>query len=148
MLLRSELDDTTFIFHRAANLRSAGNVWSTPSGMHDIGETVEQTIIKELNEEFGLGDEVINFEPVFQYENIAGDPLFNQDGSPRLQYHWVISVYEVCMGRLDKYVNKEPSKHDSTVILPWSIWFDEDTYNTYKFHPTYEAALREHFIGS
>ena len=68
--------------------------WSIPGGMLEIGETLEQGVLRELSEETGLDVKVIELIEVF--ERIFPAPP-NADGSPgdpaRPQYHFVILDY-------------------------------------------------------
>ncbi|HVA95807.1 MAG TPA: NUDIX hydrolase [Candidatus Dormibacteraeota bacterium] len=68
--------------------------WSIPGGMLEVGETLEQGVVRELTEETGLEVNVIELIEVF--EGIFPAPP-NPDGSPgnpaRPQYHFVILDY-------------------------------------------------------
>ena len=68
--------------------------WSIPGGMLEVGETLEQGVVRELAEETGLDVRVIELVEVF--ERIFPAPP-NADGSPgnaaRPQYHFVILDY-------------------------------------------------------
>ena len=68
--------------------------WSIPGGMLEVGETLEQGVLRELSEETGLDVKVIELIEVF--ERIFPAPP-NADGSPgdpaRPQYHFVILDY-------------------------------------------------------
>jgi ADP-ribose pyrophosphatase YjhB (NUDIX family) len=68
--------------------------WSIPGGMLEVGETLEQGVIRELSEETGLDVRVVELIEVF--ERIFPAPP-NADGSPgdaaRPQYHFVILDY-------------------------------------------------------
>ena len=75
------------VMRRSNTVRSARNCWSFPSGMHEIGQTIGETIAREAEEEYGI-TEILQRIQLCTYENIAGD-----EGGP--QYHWVISLYAV-----------------------------------------------------
>jgi len=68
--------------------------WSIPGGMLELGETLEQGVVRELAEETGLEVKVDELLEVF--ERIFPAPP-NADGSPgdasRPQYHFVILDY-------------------------------------------------------
>jgi len=68
--------------------------WSIPGGMLEVGETLEQGVIRELSEETGLDVSVVQIIEVF--ERIFPAPP-GADGSPgdaaRPQYHFVILDY-------------------------------------------------------
>ncbi len=68
--------------------------WSIPGGLLEVGETLEQGVVRELAEETGLDVRVIELIEVF--ERIFPAPP-NADGTPgdpsRPQYHFVILDY-------------------------------------------------------
>jgi ADP-ribose pyrophosphatase YjhB (NUDIX family) len=68
--------------------------WSIPGGLLEVGETLEQGVVRELAEETGLDVQVIELIEVF--ERIFPAPP-NADGTPgdpsRPQYHFVILDY-------------------------------------------------------
>src|ERR1700686_726524 len=68
--------------------------WSIPGGMLEVGETLEQGVLRELAEETGL--EVHTVELIEVFERIFPAPP-NADGSPGdaacPQYHFVILDY-------------------------------------------------------
>ena len=68
--------------------------WSIPGGLLEVGETIEQGVARELEEETGLNVQVIELIEVF--ERIFPAPP-NADGTPgdpaRPQYHFVILDY-------------------------------------------------------
>jgi 8-oxo-dGTP diphosphatase len=83
---------------RALLIRRAGppleGQWSIPGGMLELGETLEQGVIRELAEETGLDVKVIEIIEVL--ERIFPAPP-SADGTPgdatRPQYHFVILDY-------------------------------------------------------
>jgi 8-oxo-dGTP diphosphatase len=68
--------------------------WSIPGGLLEVGETIEQGVVRELAEETGLQVRVVDLIEVF--ERIFPAPP-NDDGTPgdsrRPQYHFVILDY-------------------------------------------------------
>jgi len=68
--------------------------WSIPGGLLEVGETLEQGVVRELTEETGLEVRVVELIEVF--ERIFHAPS-NADGTPgdaaRPQYHFVILDY-------------------------------------------------------
>lgn len=68
--------------------------WSIPGGLLEVGETLEQGVVRELAEETGLEVRVLELIEVF--ERIFPAPP-NADGMPgdaaRPQYHFVILDY-------------------------------------------------------
>lgn len=117
------------MMHRSNNVRSARNVWSIPTGEHEIGESTSTTIQRELMEEYGLY--ALDFLLIGQYENIAGD----KDHPDEPQYHWVLSLFVVRVGDVTKAINREPDKHDKMEFVDLSILRDSDKFlATYQFH--------------
>lgn len=132
MLIIDE-DDKVLIMHRSNNVRSAKNVWSIPTGMHDIGETVDDCIARELYEEYGLEAEGLLL--LDQYENIAGD------AAPP-HYHWVISIYAVYVEDVTKAVNKEPDKHDEMKFVHIKD-LGPTFFENHQFHPSWHDLFKE-----
>lgn len=97
--------EQVLLMHRSDKVRSARNVWSFPSGMHEIGNTLEAEAFRELKEEYDLTG--LRSSLLGVYENIGGDP---EPGAE--QYHWVISVLAVEVVDVTMAVNREPDKHD------------------------------------
>jgi len=83
---------------RALLIRRAGppleGEWSIPGGTLELGETLEQGVVRELAEETGLAVKVLELLEVF--ERIFPAPA-NADGAPgdaaRPRYHFVILDY-------------------------------------------------------
>lgn len=132
-----DLNEKIILLHRSNNVRSARNVWSIPTGLHDIGETVDETIRRELFEECGL-EPATGFKSrcLFQYENIAGDKDSEE------QYHWVISVYLVTVNNVEKAENKEPDKHDKMEFVDRHVMFFSDEWKRdHTFHESLDSIL-------
>jgi 8-oxo-dGTP pyrophosphatase MutT (NUDIX family) len=119
--------ERVLVIHRSDKVRSAKNVWSFPSGLHDIGETIEITMVRELHEEFALTPSSFGYLGV--YENIAGDPTLTE------HYHWVISVFAVLVEDLGYTINREPDKHDQFHLV--QLCDLDDLTTAYEFHTTF-----------
>lgn len=119
--------------HRSNEVRSAKNVWSIPTGEHELGETSFDCLCRELEEEYGLLP--INGTLLDQYENIAGDDPSNE------QYHWVLTVFAVEVADVTKAVNKEPEKHDIMEFTPIDYLIDPNFLDNYKFHDSLQQRL-------
>ena len=134
-MLVFDSNEDLLIIHRHPDSKSAPNVWSLPSGNHEIGETVEECCERELMEEFDL--EALSINLISQYENIAGDE------NRETQFHWVISLFAVFVKSLDDTVNKEPHKHDKFQEIPFDTVCDIEFFNEYKFHPSLHEPFRK-----
>ena len=96
------------ILFRGPNVRSARNVWSLPSGLHECGFSLGDQFCVELKEECNLEADPRSALSVAVYENIAPDMPENPTAP---QWHWVIHVLAVRVKTLETFVNKEPDKH-------------------------------------
>jgi 8-oxo-dGTP diphosphatase len=68
--------------------------WSIPGGLLEVGETIEQGIVRELAEETGLAVQVIELIEVFERIFPAAPNADGTTGDPaRPQYHFVILDY-------------------------------------------------------
>jgi len=124
--------------HRSDKVRSAKNVWSIPSGEHELGESIENCAYRELLEEYGLVGKTIKI--VDQYENIAGD-------AEPPHYHWVVSIYLIGVDDVYKAVNKEPDKHDQMLIVNYLAWDRYKFFVTHEFHPSLHARIRDNICN-
>jgi 8-oxo-dGTP diphosphatase len=59
--------------------------WSIPGGMLEVGETLEEAVVRELAEETGIEVRVLDLVEVFQ--------RISHDDAGRVQYHFVILDY-------------------------------------------------------
>lgn len=119
------------VMHRSATVRSAPNVWSFPSGLHDIGEMQEDCARRELEEEYGLTD-ILGITRLGLYENIAGD------ANAAEQYHWNVSVFAALVPDVEAAVNREPDKHDRMEFVHAHAICDKEFYAEHPFHPSFE----------
>lgn len=126
-------NDRVLIMHRSNNVRSAKNVWSIPTGEHEIGETIQTCAFRELYEEYGLVGQ--SLKPLHQYENIAGD-----EEPPH--YHWVITIYKIFVEDVTKAINKEPDKHDE-MLFPHFYHLSEDFIDRHPFHKSLHKIIRD-----
>lgn len=122
------------LLHRSNNVRSAKNVWSLPTGLHDIGERIEACAARELHEEFGLDALPGHIKFLGQYENIAGDPDPIAE-----QYHWVITTLGVLVEDASLFVNKEPDKHDEVKLVKVGELAMPDFFINFEFHPSFST---------
>jgi ADP-ribose pyrophosphatase YjhB (NUDIX family) len=161
-LLVLDSEGRILLMHRSNKVRSARNVWSIPSGLQEIGETLNDTAIRELKEEFNLSANRLQL--LGYYENIAGDSesycKYCDVPSGQLhmlgcqshehvqeqpqQYHWVITVLLACVDTLTTLVNNEPDKHDQVVIAPYTLLQEDNFLSQYKFHPTFTQFFNQY----
>ncbi len=120
------------VMHRSEKVRSARNVWSIPTGTHEIGESAAECITRELHEEFHLDAKRIRL--LDQYENIAGD-----EAPPH--YHWVLSVYGVLVDDVTAAINKEPDRHDQMIFVPIVDLLDEEFFLGHAFHASFHKII-------
>lgn len=113
------------MMHRSNNVRSARNVWSIPTGEHEIGERIFECASRELWEEYGLIINQLRF--LTQYENIAGD-----EAPPH--YHWVLSIYGAEVDDVTQAVNKEPDKHDQMIFPTIEEVSHPNFFDNHRFH--------------
>lgn len=118
---------------RSDKVRSAKNAWSIPSGLHEIGLTLEQQFGEELREELGLSAVPGTFENIGVYENIA-----HGDG-----WHWVMQLATVRIETLDTLVNKEPDKHPT--IEKSNIFSLRSLIELRTWTPGLQDALRKYY---
>ena len=116
------------LIHRSDKCKSARNVWSLPSGTHEIGEHALDCVARELREEFELEAKVIYLAQ--QYENIAGDPNVEE------HYHWVITLFVVIVESLDHFCNNEPDLHDQVEFVPTVDVGTPEFLERFTFHPS------------
>jgi len=68
--------------------------WSIPGGLLEVGETIEQGIVRELAEETGLEVRVVELIEVFERIFPAPPAADGTPGDPKKpQYHFVILDY-------------------------------------------------------
>jgi len=111
------------IIYRSDKVRSAKNCWAVPSGLHEVGLSLDEQFAAELQEELNLEPVTGKADIVGVYENIAEVD----------SWHWVIIVVTMRVKTLDTMINKEPDRHteirkielkslmdDSLIQLPWA----------------------------
>ncbi len=103
--------------------------WSIPGGSLELGETLEQGVVRELLEETGLEVRITGMIEIF--ERIFSEvPIRYVDGKQRPRYHYVIVDY------LCERLSGEPRAGGDAVDVAYSR---EDELE--RFHLT-ETALR------
>jgi 8-oxo-dGTP pyrophosphatase MutT (NUDIX family) len=110
--------------------RGDNTLWALPGGGHDIGETIEQTAIREVKEETGLDVEVTGITGI--YTNPAHVVAFT-DGEVRQQFSLCFTT-SVLGGEL-------AIDHESTDIA-WTAPADIDTLD---MHPSMRLRI-SHYL--
>lgn len=134
--LAVDYNQRLLLLHRGPNIRSAKNVWSFPTGLHDIGETIYECAARELKEETGLEAKRAAF--ITLYENIAGD-----EGAEK-QFHWVMVMVACLVADVTLYQNLEPDKHDELKIIDYQELNHAKFFQSHKFHKSFEDHARLH----
>jgi ADP-ribose pyrophosphatase YjhB (NUDIX family) len=124
--------------HRSANVRSAPNCWSFPSGLHDVGSSLGDNMSREIKEEYGLDVAAGNWKPLGVYENITGV----EEDESGMQWHWIIHVMCARVWDWAGLVNREPDKHDAMSIWRIGHLADPIFLDAHLFHPSGDAWLR------
>jgi ADP-ribose pyrophosphatase YjhB (NUDIX family) len=86
---------------RSETVRSAKGRWSLPSGLHEVGYTLEQQFCVELAEELNLTADPADSIKLGVYEAILPDD----------NWHWVMNVMAARVDSLSCMLNREPEKH-------------------------------------
>jgi ADP-ribose pyrophosphatase YjhB (NUDIX family) len=60
-------------------------MWSLPGGRVELGERLEEALVREVLEETGLSVEVVSLVELFQYTE--------RDAEGRVIYHYVVADY-------------------------------------------------------
>ncbi|MEB3023995.1 NUDIX hydrolase [[Mycobacterium] crassicus] len=110
--------------------RRDNTLWALPGGGHDIGETIEQTAIREVKEETGLDVEVTGLTGI--YTNPAHVVAFT-DGEVRQQFSLCFTT-RVLAGEL-------AIDHESTDIA-WTAPADIDALD---MHPSMRLRI-QHYL--
>jgi 8-oxo-dGTP diphosphatase len=89
--------------------------WSIPGGLVELGESLEQAVIREVKEETDL--DVTELSLI----DVVDDVELDDDG--KVKYHFVIVDYEVRVNR------GEPKAASDAGELKWVIFDEVENYN-------------------
>lgn len=127
---------SVLVMHRSGKVRSARNVWSFPSGLHEVGNLIDDEAKRELHEEYELP--VIGTRHIGVYENVAGDADAEE------QYHWVITLVAALVAcPVSCAVNREPDKHDDMKVIPIDA-FNIEFLAKHPFHSSFHEYAYKH----
>jgi ADP-ribose pyrophosphatase YjhB (NUDIX family) len=84
------LDGDHVLLVRRGQAPSQGK-WSLPGGLIDLGERLDDAVVREVEEECGLSIKVLGLCGVID-RIIPGEPV-EAGGPPTVRYHWVIIDY-------------------------------------------------------
>ena len=116
---------------RSNNCRDEHGRWDCGGGGLDYGLTVEETLRKELKEEYGV-------EPL-EYELLGWRDVFReQDGE---KTHWLALDFRVLVDR-SKVINGEPHKFDELTWAP----FDQHPSPMHSQYPIAREKYRDKLI--
>jgi ADP-ribose pyrophosphatase YjhB (NUDIX family) len=124
------------LLHRSDKVRSARNCWSLPSGLHEVGRTMQAQFAEELREELKLFPYENSCAMIGDYENIK------PDGDEHPAWHWVIKVMVMRVRSIDELVNSEPDKHDKIDV----VHYESDWIHGRVWAPRLEAFLDAHRV--
>lgn len=123
----------TIIIYRGENVRSAKNRWAILTGLLEHGESVDDALVREAEEELGLhGCTVLPGYDGF-YEN-------QSDG-----FHWVLVVRPVVHPSCFEGVrNMEPDKHDKIETIGLRALWTQIQYGQKTFDRHADTFLTEY----
>ena len=111
------LRDRRILLEKRKNDPGKGK-WSIPGGIVELGENIEETVIREVKEETGLNVE--NPEHIDIVDNIT------KDEKGQIKYHFVIIDYSV------KLKGGKPEAASDAEELRWVKFEDVEAYDLTK----------------
>ena len=118
--------------YRSKEVRSMKEMWSLPSGLHEIGRTLIEQFADELYEELGLKVIKPASTVVACYENITA-----------AGWHWVNHIIVAPVKDLN-YINKEPQKHTAVKICTHQDFLSPKFFTVPDWDPVFGAILPTH----
>ncbi|MFG3539626.1 NUDIX domain-containing protein [Streptomyces clavifer] len=101
--------------------RSDNGRWALPGGGHDVGESISDTVVREVWEETGIKAEVINMSGIY---TDPGHVMLYDDGEARQQFSICFRARRVC---------GDVRTSDETTQVRWVPPADLDDFDV---HPT------------
>lgn len=108
VLILNEDESKTLLLLRSKNTKNEPGTWSRPGGTIEYGETIEESLRREVREEVGI--EITNLE----YTNIVDHFI------PERNEHWISLGYKAKIAPSQTPRNMEPNKCDDL------RWFAKD----------------------
>lgn len=99
---------------------SSDDWWALPGGGIDHGETIESTLVREVEEELGVPAKAISSDFQIVYYDVGN--VVNS--IPRMNLYFKISVPEELLAK-------------TTHIAEWK-WFTKDEFLRQEMHPSYD----------
>ncbi len=99
--------------------------WSIPGGLVELGETLEQAVVREMAEETGL-----TVEPVVLAELLDRIYRETHDGLERVRYHYVLADY-VC-----RVLSGEAAANSDAAEVAWATraeWHDTNRFELQEY---------------
>ncbi|MEU5799166.1 NUDIX domain-containing protein [Streptomyces sp. NPDC047804] len=101
--------------------RSDNGRWALPGGGHDVGESISDTVVREVWEETGIKAEVVNMSGIY---TDPGHVMLYDDGEARQQF-------SICFRA--RRVSGDVRTSDETTQVRWVPPADLDDFDV---HPT------------
>jgi len=117
-------DGRILMIHKTDN-----DLWALPGGGHDIGESIRETVVREVREETGYDVEVTNI--VGTYTNPKHVMAYD-DGEVRQQFSIAFSA---------KLIGGEAQTSDESEEVAWVAPTDLDTL---EIHPSMRMRIQHH----
>lgn len=137
MAMPVDAGESLLMHKRSSRVRSAKGVWSFPTGLLELGETIAGACARELREEHSL--ELLRSSVLGAYENIA--PEAGVEGQVE-QYHWVFTVVGCLVADVRAASNNEPEKHEQVKVAQVLELADHRFWTVHRFHGSFEGWAR------
>jgi len=119
-------DGRILMIHKTDN-----DLWALPGGGHDIGESIRDTVVREVREETGYDVEVTNIIGTYTNPNHV---MAYDDGEVRQQFSIAFSA---------KLVGGAARTSEESKEVAWVSSADLDTL---QIHPSMRMRIRHHLV--